>query len=152
MSEAGSDAPVACMPAKTTPTATEKATCQGGLIGDTGGNCLSKCFCDKCPKEAVTCLGNPACKAVIDCAAATGCSSLAECLLPAKCGGVIAEAGLAVADANSFACCGNTCQAVCAATEAGAPDAKSDATTSDAPAAETGSEAASSSDADTDGG
>jgi hypothetical protein len=152
------------MPAKMTPTAMEKAVCTAGVIGDAAATCLTTCLCTACPKEAVACLGDPKCKAVIDCAAATKCSNLTECLKPENCAGAISEAGASLAAALDFQCCGGTCQAMCPPPEGGVPeagdaakaetstDAPAAETGSDAPAAETGSDAAASADADNDGG
>jgi len=148
--DSGSDAPAACMPAKTTPTAMEKAICTGGLIGDSAASCVTTCLCTQCPKEAVACLGDARCKAVVDCAAATGCSSVAECLKPEKCGAVLAEAGPSLPAVVDFQCCGATCQTLCAGDIGPGTDAKADAPASDAPAADAPASDATTSDAPAD--
>lgn len=136
--DSGSDAPVACMPAKVTPTPADKATCQGGLIGDSAASCITTCLCTACPVEALTCLGDPACSAIVACAQKTQCSSVAECLKPEKCGGVLAEAAAGVGGATAFTCCGNYCQTQCAGDGGGTTEAgpKADAPAADAPAAD----------------
>jgi hypothetical protein len=128
------------------------AMCSAALNMDTGGTCYSDCFCSQCPVQALKCLGDPKCKAIVDCGNEKMCDAT-SCFAQENCLGVITDGGgTAVAEALAFAPCGTKCVAMCPTAEAGpdapteaAPDAPSE-TTTDAPATDTSSDAPAASD------
>jgi hypothetical protein len=135
------------MPAKVTPTMPQMQACgaalaalaaEAGAPPDAGPDCTGACLCTTCPVEALTCLGDPNCKAIVDCAQDKGCMDQTECAKADKCGPVIFAHPTGLLPAVAFGCCGNICQAKCpmpeGGTDGGAKDAPSETTQSDAPA------------------
>jgi hypothetical protein len=145
------------MPAKMTPTMMQMQACgtalaainaEAGAAPDAAPDCTGSCVCTTCPVEALTCLSDPMCKAIVDCAAEKNCTDPISCAGAANCGAVLAANATALPAAIAFQCCGNTCTAKCPKPEGGTPEGGvNESSTNDAPA-----ETSSSADADNDGG